>query len=128
MKNISLSFKYIPYAYDLDSEAIEFSMSVGEHMTIYELKKKLQEYFVKGHFKSNKERAQEWIHPFLTILQNHKQDSTKQSLDIIGDGRFVKSMMQENSQILAYEREPYSRIGFSTGDSMKSFVLIEIKM
>ena len=47
MKNISLNFKYIPYAYDQVCQPIEFAMSVDEHMTIYELKKKLQDYFVK---------------------------------------------------------------------------------
>jgi len=72
-------------------------MSVGEHMTIYELKKKLQEYFVKDHFKNNKERAQEWIHPFFTILQSRNKHSTSQSLDIISDGRFVKSMINDDS-------------------------------
>ena len=97
VKNISLNFKYIPYAYDQVCQPIEFSMSVGEHMTISELKKKVQEYFLKHYFKNDKERAQEWIHPFFTVLQDRKQGSSHQSLDIVGDGKFVKSMMQGNS-------------------------------
>lgn len=50
------------------------------------------------------------------------------SLDIINDEKFVKAICTKDSQILAYEREPYSHIGFKAGDSMRGFVLFEIKM
>lgn len=46
----------------------------------------------------------------------------------MNDEKFVKSVSNKDSQIVAYEREPFSKIGFRPGESMRSFVLFEIKM
>jgi hypothetical protein len=46
----------------------------------------------------------------------------------MNDEKFVKSIMTKNVQLLVYERETYSQIGFKTGDSMRNFVLFEINM
>ena len=37
----------------------------------------------------------------------------------MNDEKFVKSIMTKNVQLLVYERETYSQIGFKTGDSMR---------
>ena len=117
------SFKYLPYSLEADAEAIEFTITISEYMTLFELKKKLQEYFVKTRFKKNSKVAQSWVQPFISL---HKGDGS--SLSIVNDEKFVKNIIEKNRQILAHEREPFNKIGFKQGDAMKDFVLIELKM
>lgn len=92
-------------------------------MTLFELKKKLQEYFVKKRLKKNSKMAQSWVQPFISL---HKGDGS--SLSIVNDEKFVKNIIDKNKEILAHEREPFHQIGFKSGDAMKDFVLIELKM
>ena len=122
-KNIVFSFKYLPYSLDVDAEALEFTITISEYMTLFELKKKLQEYFVKTRFKKNTSKAQSWVQPFISL---HKGDGS--SLSIVNDEKFVKNIIDKNKEILAHEREPFNRIGYKSGDAMKDFVLIELKM
>ena len=55
-------------------------------------------------------------------------DDTSNSLNIKNDEKFLKNIMSPEYQLLAHEREPFSRIDFKTGDKMKDFVLIELSM
>lgn len=56
-KNMTLSFKYIPAGYSTnDCECIEFSLIINEFMTIFELKKRLTEYFHNTYYVENPEK------------------------------------------------------------------------
>lgn len=67
--------------------------------------------------------AQSWVQPFISI---HRADGS--SLSIVNDEKFVKNIIDKDKEILAHEREPFHRIGYKSGDAMKDFVLIELKM
>jgi hypothetical protein len=55
-------------------------------------------------------------------------DDSSNSLSIKNDEKFLKNIISSDAQILAHEREPFSKIDFKQGDKMKDFVLIELSM
>ena len=68
-KIIQISFRYIPF--DITLPHYEFYLSINEYATLFELKKKLNEFFIKEpHLLSY--NVDEWLHPFVIQFEQHK--------------------------------------------------------
>lgn len=65
-KNMSFTIKYIPI--DTGEQPKEFQMSVGEFVTVNELRQKIEEYLKKDLPEDYDE--DDWIEPFLTVVTN----------------------------------------------------------
>ena len=125
--NMSITFKYIPSGYGpLDCEHIEFSLVINEFMTVFELKKRLTDYFSQVYYVQHPEKKTEWLQPFISVYKIEKDNESSNSLSIKGDDKFIKNLLPPGFQLLAHEREPFLRINFFNGDKMKDFVLIEV--
>jgi len=114
---MSFTVKYIPSR--MDENPKELQLSVGEFVTVNEIKSKIEEFL-----KPDKDPNDDWIEPFLTTVTN------KQAIDLIVDERFVKALgIEKNGQeIVAYEREPLSQFDLKKTDDVMDFVLCELRM
>ena len=60
--NMSITFKYIPCGYGpLDCDHIEFTLIINEFMTVFELKKRLTDYFTKVYYVEYPEKKTDWL-------------------------------------------------------------------
>lgn len=118
-KNQSFTIRYIPIR--IDETPKEFHLTVGEFVTVNELKNKLEDYLKP---KPEEDPNADWIEPFLTSVTN------KQGIDLITEERFVKTQGNDKSgaEIVAYEREPLSMFDLKKTDDCSDFHICEIRM
>lgn len=92
-------------------------MSVGEFVTVNEIRQKLEEYL-------KSENDPDWIEPFLTTVTN------KQSIDLIYEEKFLRTqgIDKQGMEIVAYEREPFSIFDLKKDDDCSDFHICEIRM
>jgi hypothetical protein len=114
-KNNSFTIKYIPV--NTDESPKEFQLSVGEFVTVNEIRQKIEEYL-------KPEDDPDWIEPFLTTVTN------KQSIDLIYEERFLRTQgfEKQGMEIVAYEREPFSIFDLKKDDDCSDFHICEIRM
>jgi len=62
----------------------EFQLSVGEYVTVNEIRQKVEDYLVNTKFPDGKP-DEHWICPFLTTVTG------KQSIDLISEEKFVRT-------------------------------------
>lgn len=74
---MSFTIKYIPV--NTSEVPKEFQLSVGEFVTVNELRQKIEE-----HLKRNSD-DEDWIEPFLTVVTN------RQIIDLVSEERFVRT-------------------------------------
>lgn len=117
--NLNIVLKYI--GYNFKQSPIEFKLTVSEYTTLYELQKRLQEYF------QQELRNDNYVLPFITVLKQSK-DNRKFTLEVLNDEKFVKSIVQsKEDQIVVYQREPLESIGLLPDESQQDLILLEIK-
>jgi hypothetical protein len=118
-KNQNFTIRYIPIK--VDEPPKEFHLTVGEFVTVNELKNKLED-FLKPRPEDDPE--DEWIEPFLTSVTN------KQGIDLITEERFVKTQGNDKTgaEIIAYEREPLSLFDLKKTDDCSDFHICELRM
>lgn len=96
-------------------------MTVGEFVTINELKNKLEDYLKPV---PELDPNDDWTEPFLTSVQS------KQQIDIFTEERFVKTQGNDKQgyEIVAYEREPLSMFNLKKTDDCSDFHICELRM
>lgn len=118
-KNQQFTIRYIPIK--IDEAPKEFHLTVGEFVTVNELKNKLEDYLRP---RPDQDPNEDWIEPFLASVTN------KQGIDLITEERFVKTQGSDRSQgeIVAYEREPLSMFDLKKTDDCSDFHICEVRM
>jgi len=103
-KNMSFTIKYIPI--NVSEQPKEFQMSVGEFVTVNELKNKIEDYLKP---RPEEDPNDDWIEPFLTTT------TSKMCIDLINEEKFLRTQGNEKQhlEIVAYEREPLSMFNFN---------------
>jgi hypothetical protein len=96
-------------------------LTVGEFVTVNELKNKLEDYLKP---RTEEDPEDDWIEPFLTSV------ASKQGIDLITEERFVKTQGNDKSgtEIVAYEREPLSMFDLKKTDDCSDFHICEVRM
>jgi len=79
---MSFSIKYLPF--NIGERPAEFQLSVGEYVTVNEIRQKVEDYLVNTKFPDGKP-DEHWICPFLTTVTG------KQSIDLISEEKFVRT-------------------------------------
>ena len=117
---MSFTIKYIPI--DTSEQPKEFQMSVGEFVTVNELRQKVEEYLKKD-LKPDADED-DWVDPFLAVVTN------KQVVDLISEERFVRTqgLEKKNQEFVAYEREPLKLFDVKKGDGIGDFLICEVRM
>lgn len=98
----------------------EFHMSVGEFVTVNELKTKLE-----AALRPKDDPNDDWIEPFLTCVQG------RQNITLITeDEGFIKTQGNDKNTVeyVAYEREPLSLFDVKKYDDCSDFQFCEIRM
>jgi hypothetical protein len=118
---MNFSVKYIPI--EITETPQEFLISVGEYVTVNEIRQKVEDYLIAQKFKEGTP-DDDWVSPFLT----HVQD--KQGCEIINEEKFVRTQGLEKlgQEIVAYERAPLSKYDYLPGDNVSDFSICEIRM
>lgn len=100
----------------------EFQISVGEYVTVNEIRQKIESYLQKEQRLEGRDED-DWLDPFLTAVVN------KQNIDIIIQERFLRTHgMEKGTEIVVYEREPLSIFDLQKDDDESSFHICEIRM
>jgi len=79
---MSFTIKYLPF--NMGERPAEFQLSVGEYVTVNEIRQKVEDYLVNTKFPDGKP-DEHWICPFLTTVTG------KQSIDLISEEKFVRT-------------------------------------
>jgi len=103
-KEFKLSVKYFPLS--LADNPKEFIFSVGEFVTLSEIRQKLLDNLPKEQTKQA---------PFITKVHN------KNVVEIMGREKFIRSVLDKNVEIIAFER-PF------INDSIEGYFLVEVKI
>ena len=81
-KNMNFTVKYLPF--NLGDRPAEFQISVGEYVTVNEIRQKVEDYLISKKYPDGKP-DDDWIEPFLTTVTN------KQSIDLMAEEKFVRT-------------------------------------
>ena len=122
-KNMSFTVKYIPCS--LTERPLEFLISVGDIITVSEIRSKIIGYLQKyKEVGKDAEDEDSWIEPFLTSVTN------KQGIEMIIDEKFINThgLDKMGQEIIAYEREPLSIFNLEKDDDATDFHMCEIRM
>lgn len=96
----------------------EFQMNAGEHVTITEIRQKLESLL-----KHESKKPDKWLEPFIV------QATNKQNLKLISNEAFLNtSGGGSDVEVVAYEREPYSHFDLSKKHDDGDFFLCELRM
>jgi hypothetical protein len=79
---MNFTVKFLPYS--LSEKPSEFQISVGEYVTVNEIRSKIEDYLISTRYPGGTP-DDDWIEPFLASV------TQKQSIDLITEEKFVRT-------------------------------------